>query len=67
MPETTWATLKIAIDAIADKLSKMPPPPVPDDTWAEKMNTMTHAVQSMQEQTRSRIEAEDQQMERDSG
>lgn len=63
--DTTWATMKIAIDGIADKLGKMPPPPQPDDAWAEKMNTLTHTVQSMQEQTRSRIEQEDLLADRD--
>lgn len=55
----SWAELKPYVDRLAKQVREMPAPPVPDDTWGEKMNMVTRTVHTMQEQLTSRMEQED--------
>jgi hypothetical protein len=55
----SWAEMKPAIDALAKQVQKIPAPPNPDDSWGEKMNSLTRTTHTLQEHVNSKIEAED--------
>jgi len=54
----TWTDLKTWMDGMDEQLKKMPAPPVPRDSWGEKVNIMYRALEGMREQLRSEIENE---------
>lgn len=54
-----WDKHKIAVRELVKRASTLPPPPVPDDSWSEKVNNLTRTVHAMNEHVDSRIEAEE--------
>jgi hypothetical protein len=60
MSAGSWMEMKPAVDGIAAKVAKLPPPPQPDDAWSEKVNTLNRTMESMVEQVDSRIQAEEE-------
>ena len=56
----TWSEIKKQVTALANAYRKLEPPPVPDDGWSQKANTMAHTIQSMQEHVDSRLQAQDE-------
>lgn len=55
----SWAQLKVGLNAIDREFAKLPAPPVPRDSWSEKVNALTRVLEGMREQLASEIEGED--------
>jgi hypothetical protein len=60
MEINSWMQLKPFCDTVAEKVSKIPAPPVPDDGWGEKMRDVNRAVEGMQSILQARIEQEEE-------
>lgn len=56
----SWAAMKPHVDALHKSAGKVPAPPVPDDAWSQKMNTINQTIESMLQHVDSRIQAEEE-------
>jgi hypothetical protein len=54
----SWHEMKPYIDETVKQVKKIPAPPVPDDSWGQKMNDLNRAVHGLREHCDSRIQAE---------
>lgn len=61
----SWAQVKVGLNALDREFAKLPPPPTPRDSWAEKVNALHRILEGMREQLDSELEQEDLRVERE--
>lgn len=62
MSEPSWDAIEIAVKGIKDKIAKLPPPPIPRDSWSEKVNQLNRTIEGMSEQARSESQNEEERL-----
>lgn len=60
----SWAEVKVYMNSLDKAAQSMPAPPVPRDSWSEKVNGLNRTLEGMREQLASEVENEDLQADR---
>lgn len=56
--ETSWYNLGENLKRVESAVEKLPAPPIPDDSFSQKMNDLHRAVEGLRETINGRLEAE---------